>query len=216
MYKYLFFDLDGTVTDSAEGIYNSVAYALEKLGFPVEDKTTLRPFIGPPLTESFKNFCGFDEEKTKLGVQYYREYYPEKGIFENKVYDGIPELLKKLHDSGKKVILATSKPEPFAVRILEHFGIAQYFDLIVGSTFDTSRQNKADVLRYAVQTIGADEPERSLMIGDRLHDVVGAHEIGMDCAYVLFGFGSREEAAEYKAEYIIDTVDSLGEFLMGA
>lgn len=216
MYKYLFFDLDGTVTDSAEGIYNSVAYALEKLGFPVEDKTTLRPFIGPPLTESFKNFCGFDEEKTKLGVQYYREYYPEKGIFENKVYDGIPELLKKLHDSGKKVILATSKPEPFAVRILEHFGIAQYFDLIVGSTFDTSRQNKADVLRYAVQTIGADEPERSLMIGDRLHDVVGAHEVGMDCAYVLFGFGSREEAAEYKAEYIIDTVDSLGEFLMGA
>ncbi len=212
-YKYLFFDLDGTVTDSAEGIYNSVAYALEKLGHPVEDKETLRPFIGPPLTESFREFYGFDDEKVRLGVHYYREYYPQKGIFENRVYDGIAELLKKLHESGKKVILATSKPEPFAVRILEHFGIAQYFDLIAGSTFDTSRQDKADVLKYAVKSVGVEDLKEALMIGDRKHDVIGAHKVGMDCAYVLFGFGSRDEAEEYGAEYIIEDVKKLGQFL---
>lgn len=213
MYKYLFFDLDGTVTDSAEGIYNSIIFALNKLGYEVEDKNSLRPFIGPPLTESFKKYYSFDDEKTALGVKYYREYYPQKGIFENKVYEGIPELLKKLHESGKKIILATSKPEPFAVTILEHFGIAEYFDLIAGSTFDTSRQNKADVLRYAVESIGVEDLGEALMIGDRLHDVVGAHEVGMGCAYVLFGFGSRDEAEEYGAEHIIDDVDSLGDFL---
>lgn len=213
MYKYLFFDLDGTVTDSAEGIYNSVAYALEKLGFPVEDKQTLRPFIGPPLTESFRDFYGFDDETIKLGVQYYREYYPQKGIFENKVYDGIPQLLKRLHEAGRRVVLATSKPEPFAVQILEHFKIDSYFDLVAGSTFDTSRQDKADVLRYAARSIGANDLKEALMIGDRKHDVIGAHKVGMNCAYVLYGFGSRHEAEQYGAEYILNDVKELERFL---
>lgn len=213
MYEYLFFDLDGTVTDSAEGIYNSVAYALEKLGCPVEDKTTLRPFIGPPLTDSFREFCGFDEEKTALGVKYYREYYPEKGIFENRLYDGIARLLETLSMHGRKIVLATSKPEPFAVRILEHFDIAKYFHLIAGSTFDGTVNSKTDVLRSAMDKCGITDPSTVLMIGDRKHDVIGAHEVGMDCAYVLFGFGTREEAQEYSAEYIIDDVDALGDFL---
>lgn len=217
MYKYIFFDLDGTVTASEEGILNSVAYALEKLGHPVEDKKTLLPFIGPPLADSFREFYGFDEEKCALGVKYYREYYPEKGIFENEVYDGIPELLKKLSETDSKVIMATSKPEVFAKRIAEHFDIEQYFDLIAGSTFDSSRIGKTDVLRYAVEEIGAaGKLDECLMIGDRKHDVIGAHEVGMKCAYVLFGYGSKDEAVEFGAEYIIDTVGSLGEFLMGA
>ena len=214
MYKYIFLDLDGTVTESAEGILNSVAYALEKLGHPVEDKNVLRPFIGPPLSESFREFYGFDEETTALGVKYYREYYPEKGIFENRLYDGIKDLLKKLSDSGRTVALATSKPEPFAVRILEHYGVAEYFDLIAGSTFDASRNDKTSVLRYAVEKCGVTELDSAIMVGDRKHDVIGAHEVGMKCAYVLFGYGSREEAEKYKADHIIEDVAGLGKFLL--
>lgn len=214
MYKYLFFDLDGTVTESAEGIINSVAYALEKLGIPVENKETLRCFIGPPLSESFREFYKLSEEDIQRGVLYYREYYPDKGIFENKLYDGIAELLEKLSKTEYKIILATSKPEPFAVRILDYFGISQYFDLIVGSTFDKKRMGKTDVLEYALKM--CDDPDRSecLMIGDRKHDVIGARDVGIDCAYVLYGYGSREEAEEYSAEYIIDDMAKLEEFLL--
>ena len=213
-YSTLFFDLDGTVTDSAEGIYNSLAYALEKLGHPVEDKTVLKPFLGPPLSESLHDIYGFDEETSMLGVKYYREYYPQKGIFENRVYDGIPELLEKLKDSGIKIALATSKPEPFAVRILEHFSIDHYFDIIAGSTFDTSRQTKSDVLRYAVEKAGFPDLSHGLMIGDRKHDILGAHAVGIPCAAVLYGYGSREEFEEYHADYIIADIDELEHFLL--
>ncbi len=213
MYDHIFFDLDGTVTESAEGILNSVAYALEKLGCPVEDKNELRCFIGPPLSDSFREFCGFDEEKIKLGVQYYREYYPEKGIFENKLYDGIEELLKKLSQTDKKIILATSKPEVFAVRILEHFNVSQYFDLIAGSTMDGTRNSKTDVLRYAIEESGVTDIGKAIMIGDRKHDVIGAHDVGMKCAYVLFGYGDRDEAEKFGADHIIKDVDELEAFL---
>ncbi|MBQ1545939.1 MAG: HAD family hydrolase [Clostridia bacterium] len=213
-YSTLFFDLDGTLTDSAEGIYNSVAFALEKLGHPVSDKTTLKPFLGPPLTESFRDICGFDEETTLLGVKYYREYYPQKGIFENKLYKGIPELLKKLSENGIKIALATSKPELFAVRIMEHFGIDRYFDVMIGSTLDTSRQIKSDVLRYAVEKVGLRDLSQGLMIGDRKHDILGAHEVGIPCAAVLYGYGSREEFEKYNADYIIADIDELERFLL--
>ena len=214
MYKYIFFDLDGTVTESAEGILNSVAYALEKLGCPVKDKNELMCFIGPPLSESFRDYFGFDEEHVRLGVKYYREYYPEKGIFENKLYDGIAELLQKLSQTNSRVILATSKPEPFAVRILEHFNIVQYFDLIAGSTFDSSRADKTDVLKYAIDQCGVKSGSECIMIGDRKHDVIGAHDAGMKCAYVLYGYGSREEAAEYNADFIIEDMQKLESFLI--
>ena len=213
MYEYLFFDLDGTVTDSAEGIYNSVIFALEKLGYTVEDKNTLRPFIGPPLYESFREYYGFDDETAWLGVKYYREYYPEKGIFENRLYDGMYELLKELSESGRKLVLATSKPEPFAVTILEHFNVSEFFTLIAGSTLDNSRRSKTDVLRYALDECGITDKSTVLMIGDRKHDVIGAHEVGIDCAYVLYGFGSIEEAKEFGAEYIIEDMKELKRFL---
>lgn len=213
MYKYIFWDLDGTVTDSAEGILNSVAYALEKLGLPVKDKNTLRPFIGPPLTESFKDFYDFDEERSALGVRYYREYYPQKGIFENRLYDGISVLLKKLSESGAKNILATSKPEVFAVTILKHFEVSQYFEIIAGSTMDTSRQNKTDVLRYAINKSGAASLDEAIMIGDRKHDIIGAHNVGIKCAAVCYGYGSREEFIKYGADFIIDNINELDSFL---
>lgn len=213
-FKYIFLDLDGTVTESAEGIINSVAYALEKLGKPVEDKSALRCFIGPPLTVSFHEFFGFDDETAALGVKYYREYYPEKGIFENRLYDGIAEMLEKLSKTDKKIILATSKPEPFAVRILEHYGVAQYFDLIAGSSFDGTRNDKTDVLKYAIEQLQIEDIIEAIMIGDRKHDIIGARDVGMQCAYVLFGYGSREEAEQYRADYIIENVKSLEAFLL--
>ncbi len=213
MFKYLFFDLDGTVTDSAEGILNSVAYALNKLGISVEDKSTLLPFVGPPLTDSFKSIYGFDDEKSQLGVKYYREYYSDKGIFENKVYSGIENMLINLRSKGKKIILATSKPQNYAEIILDHFGISKYFDIIAGSTFDCSRRTKTDVLNYAIEQIGMTDYSQGIMIGDRKHDIIGAKEVGIKCIAVMYGYGNRNEFQTYGADYIIDDVEQLEIFL---
>ena len=136
MYNYILFDLDGTLTDPGRGITNSVAYALEKFGVSVSDKKELYKFIGPPLTDSFEKYYGFSEEDALIAVEYYREYFKPKGIYENEIYSGVPELLKSLKESGKTVILATSKPEIFAIEILKYFGIDEYFDFVAGATLD--------------------------------------------------------------------------------
>lgn len=213
-YKYILLDLDGTVTDSAEGVINSVAYSLEKLGYPVKDKRTLMKFIGPPLTESFKDFYNFDDETTRLGVEYYREYYSVTGIFENKLYPGIEHLLKTLKSNGKTVILATSKPEVYAKRILDRFGVSEYFDLIAGSTLDAERNTKTDVLRYALKAADINSHDEALMVGDRKHDILGARDVGIKCAAILYGYGNEAEFKEYGADYIIDTVEKLEKFLI--
>ena len=146
-YSTVFFDLDGTLVDSGEGVRNSVEYALKKFGIEVENKDSLSCFIGPPLVVSFKTFYGFDDENADRGVAYYREYYKDKGIFEGYVYDGIEETLKRLKASGKRVMVATSKPEEFAKRVLEKFGIAKYFDFIAGATLDEkTRANKIEII----------------------------------------------------------------------
>lgn len=212
-YKYILLDLDGTVADSAEGVTNSVAYALEKLGYHVEDKQTLLKFIGPPLSESFKEFYGFDEKTVDKGIQYYREYYTDTGIFEVKIFDGIETLLKSLKACGKTVILATSKPEVFAKRILEHCGISQYFDLIAGSTLDAERNTKTDVLKYALRESGISDLSEAIMVGDRKYDIIGAHDVGLSCIAILFGYGNEEEFKQYGADYIIDTALNLEKFL---
>lgn len=213
-YKYILLDLDGTVTDSAEGVINSVAYSLEKLGFPVEDKSTLMKFIGPPLTESFRDFYNFDESTIELGVQYYREYYTDTGIFENRLYDGIPHLLKTLKSNGKTVILATSKPEIYAKRILDRFDVSEYFDLIAGSTLDAERNTKTDVLKYALKEAGIKDLSTAVMVGDRKHDIIGAHDVGLECVTILYGYGNEEEFKEYGAEFIVGTVEDLEKFLI--
>ncbi len=154
MYHTILFDLDGTLTDSGPGITNSVAYALKKWNIEEKDINVLRKFVGPPLDASFAKYYGFSKEKCVQAIQYYREYYLTKGIYENQVYDGMEELLKWLRDTGRRAIVATSKPEPSAIHVLEYFHIDSYFDIIAGATIDGSRVEKSDVIRYALDRAG--------------------------------------------------------------
>ena len=215
-FKYILLDLDGTVTDSAEGVINSVTYALRKLDYPVEQLGSMMKFIGPPLKQSFKEFCCFDEDTIQKGVEYYREYYSVTGITQLRLYGGIEHLLQTLKSHGKKVVLATSKPEIYAKRILENCGITEYFDLIAGSTLDASRNTKAEVLTYILDTIKLCSLDDCLMVGDRKHDIIGAHSLGLKCAAVLYGYGNRAEFEQYGADYIVDSVEELEEFLVKA
>ena len=203
MYRYVFFDLDGTITDSGEGITNSAAYALEKFGIHVRDRSELYPFIGPPIVEAFKNLFHFSREDSVKAVAYYREYYKDKGIFENRVYDGIPELLSALKEKGVTVVLATSKPELYARRILEHFQLDRYFDFITGATMDESRVKKADVIAYALEKLSVRDTSEVLMVGDREHDVIGAGKNRIVTASVLFGYGSEKELTDAGAKYLL-------------
>lgn len=205
MYDIVLFDLDGTLTDSGIGITNSVRYALEKEGVEVRSRDELFRFVGPPLIESFEQFYGFSHEKAVEATHIYREYYSEKGIFENSVYDGIEELLKKLCRSGKRLIVATSKPELFAKRILEHFSLSQYFEYIAGSNMDETRTGKVEVIRYALSSCGIKNLSRAVMVGDREHDINGAHKTSLDSIGVLYGYGSREELEKAGATYIAET-----------
>lgn len=213
MYSVVLFDLDGTITDPGVGITNSVAYALEKFNIKVKDRTELYQFIGPPLQESFAEYYHFGQEECDRAVSYYREYFKDRGIYENEMYDGMRELLEELHDAGRKVILATSKPEQFAVKILKYFQIDQYFDYIAGATMDSSRSRKADVIAYALQQNGIGNLTSAVMIGDREHDILGAREVGMDSIGVLYGYGSREELREAGATHIAETVDEIRKWL---
>lgn len=212
-YDVILFDLDGTLTDPGMGITNSVAHALKKYGITVEDRTELYKFIGPPLHESFEKYYGFSKEEALQAVEYYREYYKVKGIYENLVYDGIEELLKKLCESGKRVILATSKPEIFAREILRHFSLDKYFCYAAGANLDGSRTNKAEVIEYALREGGVTDKSTAVMIGDREHDIIGANKNGLDSIGVLFGYGSREELEDAGAAYIAETVEEIYEII---
>ena len=213
-YEAVFFDLDGTLTDPGIGITNSVAYALNKYGIKVEDRTQLYKFIGPPLIDSFMKYYGFSEDQARQAVAYYREYYTEKGMLENRVYDGIETLLKRLTDSGKRLCVATSKPEPFAKIILEHFGLAHYFEYIAGATIDETRTKKDEVIAYALEQCNLVDGSSVVMIGDREYDVLGAKQHGMDSIGVLFGYGSSEELTAAGATYIAETVEEIGSFIL--
>ena len=201
-YKYALFDLDGTLTDPGEGITRSVQYALDKFGIHVEDRKQLFCFIGPPLHESFEVYYGFSRSDAMKAVDYYREYYAVKGIFENLVYDGIPEALVNLRDSGVRICLATSKPEVFAKQILEHFGLDGYFTAVAGSEMDGTRTKKAEVVERALGLLGNPDTGDCVMIGDREHDVLGGAAHGLDTIGVLFGYGSRDELERAGATHI--------------
>lgn len=212
MYDTVLFDLDGTLTDPGIGITNSVAYALERYGIKVEDKKSLYTFIGPPLADSFMKYYGFSEEKAMQAIGIYREYFSVKGLFENEVYSGIPELLEKIKKSGKKLVLATSKPEEFSVRILEHFDLIKYFDVVAGASMDEKRNKKGDVIRYALEK-GGFTAENAVMIGDREHDVFGAKENGLPSIGVLYGYGNEQELKNAGADYIAETVEDIFQLL---
>ncbi len=210
-YDVFLFDLDGTLTDSSVGITKSVIYALKKYGIEEEDQKKLYAFIGPPLTESFQKFYGFSAEQSIEAVEYYREYYREIGIFENKVYEGMKETLRQLKEKGKRLMVATSKPEPFARRIIRHFGLASYFEYVAGMELDGGRGTKAEAIAYALQSCGIDDRGKTVMVGDREHDVIGAKKEGLDCIGVLYGFGSREELEKAGADWIIEKPEELCE-----
>ena len=212
-FEYVLFDLDGTLTDPGEGITNSVAYALERYGAEVPEKQQLYKFIGPPLVSSFKQYCGFSHEKACEAVGVYREYFREKGMFENEVYPGIPEMLQNLKKEGKRLIVATSKPGPFSVRILEHFGLAEYFEFVAASNMDETRTEKWEVIEYALSSCGIDDLSRTVMVGDREHDIMGAVKNKIGSIGVLYGYGSREELENAGAERIASSVGKLAGML---
>ena len=191
-YKNYLFDLDGTLTDPGVGIKNSIRYALQRFGLPQLEDSVLDKFIGPPLLDSFAKYCGASPEEAKTLLVLYREYFSDRGIFENEVYEGVRETLAALKIAGAKVCLATSKPELFAEKILQHFGLSEYFDFVGGSTMDETRTKKSDVIAYVLENAGI-EAKDSVMVGDRKYDVEGGTACGLDTVGVTFGYGSREE-----------------------
>ena len=211
MFTHIFFDLDGTLTDPAQGITNSFIHALKYFGRELPSYEELCKLIGPPLPYSFETILGFPKEKVMEAVAKYREYFATKGLFENSVYPGIPELLQTLKEKGKHLVVATSKPEEYSIKIIEHFGLSNYFDFVCGSLMDESRSKKAEVIAYALERcgLGEDDQSRVLMVGDRLHDIEGAQQNGLKSCGVLFGYGSREELEEAGADYIVKDVMDL-------
>ena len=207
--KYYLFDLDGTLTDPFEGITNSVVHALKYYGIEVSDKRELACFIGPPLIESFMKYYGLSRDEAVEAVERYREHFGVAGLFENELYDGIPQVLQELKARGKIVIMATSKPEVYARRIAEHFDIAKYFDYMAGSLLEGKRVAKTEVIEYALETLGITEREECIMIGDRHHDITGAKLSGMKSAGCLWGYGSEAELRDAGADMIFRAVDDI-------
>ncbi len=216
-FRYLLFDLDGTLTDPKEGITKSVQYALAAFGVEEPDLDRLTCFIGPPLVDSFMEFYGFDREKARQAQAKYRERFAEKGIFENRVLPGIPELLRRLAGAGRVLALATSKPEVFAEKILERYGLAAYFTQTVGSGLDGSLGTKAEVIVEALRRLklSPEEKRQVLMIGDRKHDIAGAKACGVASLGVRFGYAEEGELEAAGADFIAGTVEELGAFLLG-
>ena len=215
MSDMILFDLDGTLTDSAPGITRCVQYALASFGIEEPDLDKLCPFIGPPLSDSFKEYYGFSEAQAREAIGYFHEYFTKQGMFENKVYPGIREMLTRLKDAGLTLAVATSKPEPFAIQILEHFDLLSYFTLVGGADMEEIRVRKGDVIAYTLDRLGT-TPEESkvIMVGDRKHDIIGAHENQLPCAAVLYGYGSREELETAGADYVVDSIGELQNLLL--
>ncbi len=212
---YILIDLDGTITNPKEGITKSVQYALRAMNIYIDDLDSLTKHIGPPLRDGFMEYYGFDEEKAERTVLKYREYYIEKGIYENKVYDGMERLLTRLKQAGKYLIVATSKPEELAVKVLENFHLEHYFDDICGATFDNKRESKDAVIRYAIEKNSITDSDGVVMVGDRKYDILGAKATGIASIGVLYGFGSEEELKEAGADHIVATVDDIYDVIIG-
>ena len=226
--RYILFDLDGTITDSSEGITKSVQHALKKLGIEENDQAMLRrfigpplyQFIGPPLSESFEKFYGFDKEKALKAVDYYRERYSDKGIYENVLFDGIADMLEGLKSDGYIIALATCKPEIYVPRILEYFDVDKYFDVAVGSELEGGeRRHKNQVIDEVFVRLAAagladagnlsETKSQSIMIGDRKDDILGAKASGIDSMGVRYGFAEEQELEMAGADYIVETVEDI-------
>lgn len=213
MYKAIFFDLDGTLTESGEGITKSVQYALEKLGKPEEDLDKLRVFIGPPLMEQFMKYADIDETEARRAVEYYRERYAVKGIFENRPYDGVENLLRELKGRGYILAVASSKPEYYVTKILDYFNLSSYFEVVVGSEMNGARTSKTEVIEEALKRLNmSDRRKEVLMVGDKEHDVLGARVAGLDCVAVGYGYGTKEELTAAQPLKIVASIEELLRF----
>lgn len=208
-YSYVLFDLDGTVTDPEEGITKSVQYALQHFSIEVQERRELYKFIGPPLKDSFMEFYGFTEQQAGEALLKYRERFEVTGWRENVVYDGMEKLLRHLRNRGKRIMLATSKPEVFAEQILVYFGLRDYFDFVGGASLDGRRNYKADVIRYVLDANGISSREKVVMVGDRKFDILGAKEFGLETVGVLYGYGDREELTTAGADHLVGSVAEL-------
>jgi len=211
--NFIFFDLDGTLTDPGLGITNSVMHALTYYNIKVEDRQELYPFIGPPLVDSFMKYYGFTREQGIEAVEHYREYYRDRGVYEASVYDGIPELLSALKKAGKTLIVASSKPEEFVIRVLKHFDLYKYFDCVAGATMDSGRVKKDDIIAYAMEKFKINDPN-AIMIGDREFDVFGGKKFGMKTVGVSFGYGGFDELSAAGADVIVDSADEIRRVLL--
>lgn len=217
MKKYLLFDLDGTLTDPKVGITTCVQYALKDFGIDEPDLDKLEPFIGPPLKDTFKEFYKMSDEQAQAAVQKYRERFETTGIFENRIYDGIPRMLRTLQEKGFHLAVASSKPTVFVRRILEHFHIDKYFEAVVGSELDGTRVKKEEVVGEALRLLFKDKPvenDKVYMIGDRKFDIEGAKAMNVDSVGVAYGYGSMEELRAAHADYIVRSVEELQKFLL--
>jgi phosphoglycolate phosphatase len=213
-YRTYFFDLDGTLTDPQVGITNSILYALARLGITETDRKSLIKFIGPPLLESFRKWYGFSDAEARQAVAVYREYYAERGIYENTMYDGIDGLLSALHVRSCRLILATSKPTVYAHKILEHFRISQYFDRVVGSNFDLTRAAKVEIIHDILHEMSRQDRGACIMIGDHVDDIHGAYENGIDSVAVTYGYGLERDLVEAGPTHIVHTVQELRALLL--
>ncbi len=213
-WEYILFDLDGTLTDPREGIFRCIKYALQAAGRPVPDIRILQRFIGPPLVDGFQENTGMSREEAERAKDKYREEYHAAGLFEAKIYTGIDQVLAKLKKQGKKISLATSKPEEMAMRILDHFGLLSYFDETAGATMDGSRSTKDDVIQEALRRfqITEEQKDRVLMIGDRKYDITGAKKCGIASLGVYYGFAEPGELEAAGADYIVQDMEGLLHF----
>ena len=217
MWNTILFDLDGTLTDSGEGIIKSVQYALKKgFAIDVENPEVLRCFVGPPLKEQFMSFANLTEEEGERAVEIYRERYIPTGIYENRVYPGIPELLEALKKENFTMAVASSKPENMCKEVLRHFGLLDYFTVVVGSELDGRRTGKSEVIEETLRRLGmSDERDEVVLIGDTRFDAEGAKRAGIGSVMVSYGYGSREDLEAAWPDCIVDNAEELGNVLIG-
>lgn len=210
-YSSVFFDLDGTLTDSAKGCVNAVRYMFDSIGFTEHDEDKLRAFVGPPTRRHLVREYGFSEQKAAEAYVFYREYYDKKGIYENKPYDGIVQAITSIKAAGRSVYIATSKPENLAQSVLDNFSLTQLFDGVFAARHDKNIMEKSEVLESAIAGLG--NVTGAVMVGDRSFDILGGRHVGFDTVGVLYGYGTEDELKNAGCDYIVDSVQDVAELL---
>ncbi len=213
-YQYILFDLDGTLSDPKDGITKSVQYALQKMGISIDNLDELEGFIGPPLHVSFAEQYHLNEEEIIKAVNFYRERFRVKGMYENTLYPNIYRVLEHMKKSNVTLLVATSKPTVFAEEILKYFQIEHYFELIIGSELDGSRSSKTEIIQYILDQYPESSKHEFIMVGDRKHDIIGAHNTQIDSIGVTYGYGSNEEIIASRPTYLVHSVEDLQRILL--